>query len=139
MGATKTLGCFVFLIFSSYLLLQAERGRRFLVGERETAAAEGGAPHNPAISQNNPSQNTTDGDPVWWMTVGINVFLVVATFLCYDLVVANVLVLTLATDTFFMRAPLRLMLFGMVCVLAVATWHELPLLQQTIQQNWMQP
>ena len=126
MGATKALGCLIFLLFSGYLLLQAERGRRFLVGEPD-AAAGGAAPQEPAIS--------ADEDPVW-KNLGINLLLIVGTFLCYDLVVTNILVFSLATDGFFLRAPLRLLLCGMVGVLLAAGWHELPSLLQELQQNW---
>ena len=139
MGATKALGCLVFVLFSGYVLLQAERGRRFLVGEEfdapvgETAAqnSEDGQPS----TSGDPSHDASD-DP-FWKKVGINVFLVIGTFLCYDLVVTNILVFSLATDGFFLRAPLRVLLCGMVGVLAAASWYELPSLMQDIQgKRW---
>ena len=132
MGATKALGCLVFLLFSGYLLLQAERGRRFLVGERENEAAA----ENQTASFLSGDEVAPTEDP-FWKSVGINVFLLVGTFLCYDLVVANILVFSLTTDSFFRRVPLRLALSVMVGVLAAAAWHELPPLRQAVLQDWI--
>ena len=138
MGATKALGCLVFVLFSGYVLLQAERGRRFLVGGEFDAPVGETAAQNPALSED--EQPSTSGDPShddpFWKKVGINVFLVIGTFLCYDLVVTNILVFSLATDGFFLRAPLRVLLCGMVGVLAAASWYELPSLMQDIQGKW---
>ena len=136
MGATKALGCLVFVLFSSYLLLQAERGRRFLVEESDAPARET-APQNPAPDVR-PSDDFLHGisDGALWKRVGINVFLVIGTFLCYDLVVTNILVCSLATDGFFVRAPLRMLLCGMVGVLAAASWYELPSLLQELWGYW---
>lgn len=140
MGAAKSLGCLVFLLFSGYLLLQAERVRRFLVGE-SVAPARSDAPQNPASegagASDDPPRDAA-GDP-FWKKVGINVFLLIGTFLCYDLVVTNILVFSLASDGFFLRAPLRVLLCGMVGVLAAASWYEVPSLLQEIQRNWWHP
>ena len=137
MGLIKLSGCLVFLLFSCYTLLQAERLRRYLVGEQDASSEEeeGAAPSNPAPQQHEQSV---------WMTVVINFFLLVGTFLCYDLVVANILVLLLASDKFFLRASSRLLLCGMVGVLGAAAWYEIPhlmegeLLEMNNYWNWLQ-
>lgn len=132
MGLIKTFGCFTFLLFSCYMLLQAERMRRYLVGETSTLA-EGAAEHS-TISEAPSSQNEESDS--FWINVGINFFLLISTFLCYDLVVANILVLSLTSDHFFRRAPLRILLCGMVGVLGAAAWYEAPtLIKQGLQMN----
>ena len=135
MGLIKVSGCFIFVLFSCYLLLLAERGRRYLVGERYTAGGgPGQLPTNHTLSTTLSSPNE-DSESAW-ANVGINLLLLVATFLCYDLLVTNVLLFYLATDSFFLRAPLRVLLCGMVGVLAAAAWFELPALREDLQLNW---
>jgi hypothetical protein len=133
MGLMKVSGCFIFVLFSCYVLLLAERGRRYLVGERN-ADGEGHLPNNHTLSNTLSSPNE-DSESAW-VNVGVNFFLLIATFLCYDLLVTNILLFFLATDTFFLRAPLRVLLCGMVGVLAAAAWFELPALREQLQQGW---
>lgn len=121
MGATKVLGCLVVLTFSSYLLFQAERWRQYLVGEQPSAPAENSGTLNSANSQ----RNVTNGS-IWWKDVGINFGMLIGTFLCYDVMVTNILIVSLSTDAFFTRPPLLVLLVAMVGVLAAQTWHILP-------------
>ena len=126
MGVIKAFGCLIFVLFSCYLLLQAERGRRYLVGETNTAEYKTGQlPSNPALSDTPPQASESA-----WVDVGVNVLLLISTFLCYDLVVTNILVFFLATDRFFLRTPLRLLMCAMVGVLAGAAWFEVPSLHE---------
>lgn len=124
MGVIKMLGCLVFVLFSGYLLLQAERGRRYLVDS---------PPSNPALSDTPREESTSESA---WIDVGVNSLLLVSTFLCYDLIVTNILVFSLATDRFFLRTPLRLLLGAMVGVLAGAAWYEVPSLREELQLLW---
>ena len=136
MGLIKVSGCFIVVVFSCYLLLLAERGRRYLVGEVETPpeGPEQLPSTNHTLSDTHSPQNE-DTESVW-TDVGINFLLLVVTFLCYDIVVTNILLFCLATDTFFIRAPLRAVLCGMVGVLAGAAWYELPTLRENFQTDW---
>ena len=113
MGAARTAGCLIVVLFSCYVWLLAERGRRYLVGqpERET---EVNRPNTTAQSDNSSA----------WVDVVTNVSIIVFTFLCYDLFVVNILLFVLATDRFFSLALSRAALAGMVCVLAWAAWSE---------------
>ena len=121
MGLIKAVGCLIFVLFSCYVLLQAERGRRYLVAQPHTAKEDAGQlpVTSPALS---------DKESVW-TNLGVNLFLLISTLLCYDLVVTNILVFSLATDRFFLRTPLRVLLCAMVGVLAAAAWFEVPALR----------
>lgn len=121
MGLIKVSGCLILVIFSCYMLLLAERGRRYLLEQ----PAEENAEHD---DQSSPNGETKP----WFITVGVNVLLLISTFLCYDLVVTNILVFSLSTDRFFLRAPIRVLLCAMVGVLAAAIWFEVPALREDL-------
>lgn len=123
MGIIKVSGCLIVVLFSCYLLLLAERGRRYLL-------------ENPA-EENSEVDQPEDSRP-WFISLGVNLLLLISTFLCYDLVVTNLLVFSLATDGFFLRVPLRVLLCAMVGVLAAAVWFEVPALREDLQLKWTQ-
>lgn len=126
MGLMKVSGCLIIVLFSSYMLLLAERGRKYLL--------EKPAEENPEIDQSSPNEESRP----WFISLGVNLLLLISTFLCYDLVVTNLLVFSLATDGFFLRAPLRVLLCGMVGVLAAAMWYEVSALCGDLQLKWTQ-
>lgn len=126
MGLIKVSGCLIVVLFSCYLLLLAERGRKYLL--------EKPAEENPDVDR----PSLIEESRPWYISLGINLLLLISTFLCYDLVVTNLLVFSLATDGFFLRAPLRVLLCAMVGVLAAAVWFEVPALREDLQLIWTQ-
>lgn len=136
MGLRKVSGCLVLAVFSCYMLLLAERGRRYLVGHAAERNVKG-AGQLPTLSES-PHSSDEEPDASVWVDLGVNFSLLISTFLCYDLVVMNVLVVSLATDNFFHRTPfIRLLLCAMVGVLTAAAWFEVPALRQELWQlNW---
>lgn len=126
MGLIKVSGCLIVVLFSCYLLLLAERGRRYLL--------EKPAEENSEVDQPSPIEESRP----WFISLGVNLLLLISTLLCYDLVVTNLLVFSLATDGFFLRAPLRVLLCAMVGVLAAAVWFEVPALREDLQLKWTQ-
>ena len=140
MGLVRVSGCLIVLTFSCYMWLLAERGRQYLV-EQPAQTREGAPgqadPSNHTLSESEASSVEED-EVSEWLNVGINILMLISTFLCYDLLVTNILLFSLSTDTFFLRTPLRLLLCCMIGVLAAAGWFELPALLQELNLHWLQ-
>ena len=114
-------GCLIVVLFSCYVWLLAERGRRYLVGRPDQELQTGGK------LRGTHSTNTTQSDVdsrSMWMDLVTNFSIIIFTFLCYDLFVLNILLFVLATDCFFSRPPSRAALSGMACILVWAAWSE---------------
>ena len=136
MGAARVAGCLIVMLFSCYLWLLAERGRKYLVGQPEI---EGAFYRGLSAVPSNQTQFETLGPAEKssvWLDIGINFFVLISTFLCYDLLVTNLLLVFLASDQFFLFPASKATLSAMLGVLAAGAWFEVPHFAQSILHNW---
>lgn len=137
MGAARVAGCLIVMLFSCYVWLLAERGRKYLVGQPEI---EGVFHRGLSTASSNQTQFETrspsEEESSTWRDVGINFSVLICTFLCYDLLVTNLLLVFLASDRFFLSHTSKATLSAMVGILAAGAWFEVPYFAQDIMHDW---